>query len=48
MIPRTDDLSVIPATVVHPLAQQLNRWLGTICLEGWHVQVINEEDEVAP
>lgn len=48
MIPRTDDLSVIPAAMVHPLAQQLNWWLGTVCLQGWHVQVVNEEDEVAP
>lgn len=45
---RTDDLAVIPAAMVHPLAQQLNGWLGAIGLQGWHVQVINEEDEVAP
>lgn len=43
---RTDDLAVIPASMVHPLAQQLNRRLGTIGLQGWHVQVIDEEDEV--
>lgn len=48
MLARTDDLSVIPATMVHPLAQQLNRWLGAVRLQGWHVQVVNEEDEVAP
>lgn len=45
---RTDDLAVIPATVVHPLAQKLNGRLGAICLQGRHVQVIDEEDEVAP
>lgn len=45
---RTNDLAVIPAAVVHPLAQQLDGWLGAICLQGWHIQVIDEEDEVAP
>lgn len=41
-------LPVIPATMVYPLPQQLNRRLGTIGLHHWHVYVINKEDEVLP
>lgn len=34
--------------MVHPLPQQFNRRLSTICLQHRHVQIINEEDEVFP
>jgi len=37
-------LAVVPAFVVHPLAQDLNRWLGAICLLGRHVEVVHEDD----
>ena len=36
----------IPALVVHPLSEELNRRLGTVLLFLWHVQVINEEDSI--
>mmetsp|Transcript_74194 Transcript_74194/g.176947 ORF Transcript_74194/g.176947 Transcript_74194/m.176947 type:complete len:217 (-) Transcript_74194:647-1297(-) len=36
-------LSLIPALSVHPLAEQLNRWLSTILLLGRHVQIIDEQ-----
>lgn len=39
-------LPVIPASVVHPLAQELNGRLGTVRLQHGHVKVINKEDEV--
>jgi len=37
---------VIPASVIHPLAQQFNGRLGSICFQHGHVQIINEEDEI--
>lgn len=39
---------VVPASMVHPLPQQLDGGLSTIRLQHGHVQVINEEDEVFP
>lgn len=39
-------LPVIPASVVHPLAQELNGRLGTVRLQHGHVKVVNKEDEV--
>jgi hypothetical protein len=36
--------SIVPAFVVHPLTEQLERWLSTILLFLWHVEVINEDD----
>ena len=33
---------VIPAIVVHPLSDELNRRLGSECLFLGHIQVINE------
>lgn len=32
--------------MVHPLSQQLDGWLGTVGLQGWHVHIINKEDEI--
>lgn len=42
----TNGFSVVPAVEVHPLADQLNGWLGTELLQGGHIQIINEEYEV--
>lgn len=36
----------LPATVVHKLAQQLNRWLCPIFLHHGHVQVIHKHHHV--
>ena len=33
---------VVPVSVVQPLSEQLNGWLGTVLLFGWHVQVIHK------
>ena len=33
---------LVPAAVVHPLAQELDGGLGTVTLQGWHVKVIYE------
>lgn len=41
-------LPVIPASVIHPLAQQFNGRLGTVRFQHGHVQIINEEDEIFP
>lgn len=35
---------VIPVLVVHPLSQQLDRWLCSILLLLWHVEVIHKDD----
>lgn len=36
---------VIPSTVILPLSDELDRWLGTVGLLLGHVQIINEDDE---
>lgn len=45
---RTDLFPVVPAPMVHPLPQQLDGWLSTVCLQHRHVQVINKKYEVPP
>ena len=40
----TDCFAVVPPRVIHELSDQLDRRLGPVCLEGGHVQVIDEED----
>ena len=42
----TNGLAVIPAAEVHPLSDKLNGRLGAVHFPGWHVEVVNEEDEV--
>lgn len=42
----TYGLSVVPAIEVHPLSDEFYGRLGSEHLEGRHVQVVNEEDEV--
>lgn len=37
-------LSVVPEAVVDPLTEQLERWLRSIAVFSWHVEVINEAD----
>lgn len=37
-------LTIIPAALVHELSQDFNRWLGTVLLDFWHVQIIHEND----
>ncbi len=37
---------VIPASVIHPLAQQFNGRLSSICFQHGHVQIINEENKI--
>ena len=41
-------LAVIPKAVVHPKAQQLQRWLGAEKVMGWHVEVIQETKQALP
>lgn len=41
-------LPVIPASMVHPLAEKLDGGLGPVGLQNGHVQVINEEDKILP
>ena len=41
----TYELPVVPALVVHPLAEQFYGRLGAVCLQHGHVQIIDEEDE---
>ena len=38
-----DGLAVVPAPVVHPLPDELDGGLGPVHLQGWHVQVVDEE-----
>ena len=38
-------LSVIPASMVHPLANQFNRRLSSIHFQGRHIQVVNEKHQ---
>ena len=42
-IKRTDSLSVVPASVVHPLTQQFNWGLGPVSFEHGHVEVVDVE-----
>lgn len=42
----TYQLPVIPACVVHKLAQELDGRLGTVCLQHGHVKVIDKKDKV--
>ena len=37
-------LQVVPVFVIKELAQQFNRWLGSIYLSCWHVHVVDEDD----
>lgn len=39
-------LKVVPTLLVHHLTENLNWWLGSILLNLWHVQVINEYDSL--
>ena len=44
--PLTNGFPVIPALVVHPLPQELDRRLCSVHLHGWHVEVINKKDKM--
>ena len=36
-------LAIVPATVVHPLSQDLDWWLSTIHLNLWHVHIVDKD-----
>lgn len=42
----TYQLPVVPASMIHPLAQKLDGWLGTVRLQHRHVQIVDKEDEM--
>ena len=37
-------LAVVPAAVVEPLADDLDRWLRSVLLEHGHVEIVDEDD----
>lgn len=39
-------LAVVPTSVVHPLSQKFERGLSTVVFLLWHIQIINENDEL--
>ena len=39
----TNGFPIVPASMVHPLSDQLYGRLGSIHLQCWHVQIINKE-----
>lgn len=41
-------LAVVPASVVHPLTQNFDRWLCAVRLLGGHVKVVYEDDACHP
>jgi len=38
--------SIIPTLVITELSQKLKRWLGSVCLLLWHVEIINENNKL--
>ena len=38
--------SIKPRLVIKPLSQEFNGWLGSLLFYSWHIQVINEDNEL--
>jgi hypothetical protein len=39
-------LKVIEPALVYQLPQEFDRWLGTILLLHWHVEIVDEDDSL--